>query len=317
MRVLVFGTGGVGGIYAWILHNGGADVTVVCRSNYAEVSEKGITINSVIFGQRHFQPRVLRNLVEKETESYDYVVVATKSFHGNAFLIAPSVSPSTTIVLAQNGIAIEAEYADAFPNNTVVSGVVYLPTTQVAPGVIAMGNLQRLHIGSYPAATPSETIKRFAAVFEKGGGEITVHSDIQRERWIKVAVNAAWNPVCALSRCDDANFLRSSDEAETAIRALMGEVAKIAAAAGYEISQANIDEQMARPKLRMATGGKEPSMLTDVREGRALEADAIVGNAIKEARRLGVEVPRLEMVYAMIKGLGYSIVRDDKWMDIA
>lgn len=53
-KVLVFGTGGVGCIYAYILQKGGAQVTAVCRSNYEAVKEHGITIDSKIFGKVSF-----------------------------------------------------------------------------------------------------------------------------------------------------------------------------------------------------------------------------------------------------------------------
>jgi len=39
-RVLIFGTGGVGSVYGYILDKAGAHVTTVCRSNYIAVREK-------------------------------------------------------------------------------------------------------------------------------------------------------------------------------------------------------------------------------------------------------------------------------------
>jgi len=130
-------------------------------------------------------------------------------------------------------------------------------------------------------------------------------------------VNVAWNPMCALSRCDDANLLRSSAGADGAITSVMCEVARVAAAAGYLVSEQVIAEQMARPRERLRTGGKEPSMLTDVREGRALEVDAILGNAVMIARELKVDTPRLELLFALAGGLSYSIKPDGEWKPLA
>lgn len=39
-RILIFGTGGVGSVYGYILDRAGAAVITVCRSNYATVEEK-------------------------------------------------------------------------------------------------------------------------------------------------------------------------------------------------------------------------------------------------------------------------------------
>jgi 2-dehydropantoate 2-reductase len=328
MRVLVFGTGGVGSIYAYILHKGGASVTTVCRSNFVAVQEQGITIDSALFGVVHFNPAsVVRSVADAVSsqpyQPFDYIVVCSKWFPNSAHLIQPAVSAHTSIVLCQNGIGIEAEYVAAYSQNAIISGVVYLPTTQTSPGHIRMGPLQKLQIGTFSAspadATTTKAAEEFAETFRAGGGIIEVHPDIQPARWIKLAVNVAWNPICALTRCDDANFLRSTPAAETAVRAVMKEISALAAAAGkaagaeYIISEAMIEEQLARPTERLETGGKEPSMLTDVREGRPLEAEAILGNTVRIARQLGAETPRLDLLYALAGGLSYSIKPDERW----
>ena len=50
-NVLLFGLGGIGGVYASILHlSGKCDVHVVARSNYDSVKEKGFRLKSPIFG---------------------------------------------------------------------------------------------------------------------------------------------------------------------------------------------------------------------------------------------------------------------------
>lgn len=50
-NVLLFGLGGIGGIYACILHlSRKCDVSVVARSNYNAVSEKGFRLVSPKFG---------------------------------------------------------------------------------------------------------------------------------------------------------------------------------------------------------------------------------------------------------------------------
>jgi 2-dehydropantoate 2-reductase len=44
-------------------------------------------------------------------------------------------------------------------------------------------------------------------------------------------------------------------------------------------------------------------MLVDVQEGRAFEVEAIVGNAVRRAEKVGVKVPLLDALYALAKGL--------------
>jgi 2-dehydropantoate 2-reductase len=322
-KVLVFGTGGVGCIYAWILDKGGASVTTVCRTNYTAVKENGIAIASKIFGNVSFRPNTVKSVAEATAHGpYDYILVCSKAFPGTSAHIAAAVTPGTAIILAQNGIGIEQEYVEAYPNNTIISGVVYLPTTQVRPGVVEMGPLEQFQIGTFPSTAPAAAKKQaddFAAIYTAAGATCIVFPDIQLQRWIKISVNAAWNPMTALTLCDDANLLRSSPGSVTMIGNVMREVGSVASAAGYPtaITEEEIKSQISRSLERLKTGGKEPSMLTDVRYKRPLEIEAILGNVVKVAQVYGVQTPYLEMLYTLGKGLDYAMNPDDQWKPIA
>lgn len=123
----------------------------------------------------------------------------------------------------------------------------------------------------------------------------------------------------ALSLCDDANLLRSSSEAGPLVAKVMREVGRVATAAGYPdaVTEEEIESQLVRSRERLKTGGKEPSMLTDVRFKRPLESDAILGNTLRIARGLGVETPYLEMLYTLAKGLNFAMNPDETWKPIA
>jgi 2-dehydropantoate 2-reductase len=45
------------------------------------------------------------------------------------------------------------------------------------------------------------------------------------------------------------------------------------------------------------------SMLLDYEAGRPMEVEAILGNAVRIARNLGVSVPRMETLYALLSAL--------------
>jgi 2-dehydropantoate 2-reductase len=122
------------------------------------------------------------------------------------------------------------------------------------------------------------------------------------------------NPVTALTLCDDANFLRSSDVADDMIVKIMRQTGDIARAAGYDtITEEWIQKSLNMQRGRKDTGGKEPSMLTDVRNRRPLEVEAILGNPVRLAHKLGVAVSYLELLYALAKGLNFSTVKTDEW----
>ena len=184
-------------------------------------------------------------------------------------------------------------------------------------GIVEHGPLERFEIGTYPAKASPESkaqARQFSDIFANGGATCPVFDDIQTRRWPKLAVNCALNPVTALTLCDDANFLRSSDVADETIVEIMRQTGRIAKAAGYDaITEEWIQDSLKLQRGRKDTGGKEPSMLTDIRAGRPLEVEAILGNTIRIAKKLNVSVPYLDLLYALTKGLNFSTVRNEEW----
>jgi 2-dehydropantoate 2-reductase len=334
-RVLIFGTGSVGAVYAYLLSRAitPSNVYCICRSNYAAASSKGFTINSTIFGNNlHFKPRVACTVDEAASslppgEHFDYIVVTAKAIPATPSIpeqLRPAVGPNTILALIQNGISIEQPYADLYPDNPLLSCVVYLPATQTSPGIISHREVELLHIGTYPSNSPPEhkaSATSFSDLLSQGGASTKLHDDIQPQRFSKLLVNASWNPVCALSRSRDAEFIQSSTSHLSTnspspspsldlIRSLMLEIALIAKSKGYhQINASTVDRQISRAVARDLPG-IEPSMLADAKVHARMEVDAIVGNAVRLAEEKGVEVPLLKGVYALVKALDVSFERE-------
>ena len=313
-RVLLIGAGSVGAVYLYQLQQAGCEVTAVCRSNYAHVKEHGFQLRSLRYGNVSYSPsRTVNSLLECAADNFDYVLVCIKSFPGSKpslpdMLATVIRNKSTSIVLAQNGIMIEEEVARQFPENPILSGVVYLPAEQTAPGTIEYHEmLNLLELGTYPAGAPEDhkaAAFGFAELMTKGGGNVDVLEDIQIARWSKLMMNAAWNPICALTLCSDGDFLRSSDTAEELAREVMMEVIALADKMGIpgvtvEVAESKLN--ISRRRAEQGTG-REMSMLQDIRQGRSFEVEAIIGNAVRLGRTQAVKMPRLETFYALLKG---------------
>jgi 2-dehydropantoate 2-reductase len=111
--------------------------------------------------------------------------------------LRPVIAPSTSIVLLQNGVGAEAPLHDSFPDNTIVSAVVWtggkaLPEKDGQSGAEQF-NREGLTIGVDYRNEDSTTRKEEKAKLDKlvswleaGKGDCTVTEEIQTERWIKV-----------------------------------------------------------------------------------------------------------------------------------
>jgi 2-dehydropantoate 2-reductase len=80
IKVLVIGAGAIGAFYGSLLAKVGAEVSVVCRSDYDKVKQHGFIIDSGPLGRWNFTPaQVLKNAAEfKERQTIFYS--APKSF---------------------------------------------------------------------------------------------------------------------------------------------------------------------------------------------------------------------------------------------
>ncbi|EXJ79408.1 2-dehydropantoate 2-reductase [Capronia epimyces CBS 606.96] len=320
LKILVFGSGSIGTVYAYILSRvvSPENIVCVCRSNYQAGRKNGFRIDSSIFGRGlTLKPQVVETVEQSAAFGpYDYVLVSTKAISTSpsypSLLRAVVTQPTTTIVLLQNGIDTESEYASMYPNNPLLSCAVYLPVTQVSPAVFVHQDLEKLHVGTYPANAPQEhkeAAGEFVRLIAKGGGSAVLHDDIQLERWTKLLGNATWNPVCALTRSRDVQFLRSSGHAREYVRSVMYEISSVAQAAGYKTVSQQMGDMHIRNIEAKDLPGNEPSMLADALSGRRMEVDALLGNLLARADRHGVQTPLLRGLYAQIAALDESFGR--------
>ena len=321
-NVLIFGTGSVGAVYACILSRAGAEVTCVCRSNYKAAKDNGFTVHSSILGQLHARPTVVCSVTEAMRTSrvaFDFIVTCIKATDEVTEVALPALVPAvksgshTVLVVVQNGLGVEEPFRAAFPSTTIISGIAYLPTTQTAPTTFSHSEVEHLHLGLYPSQPPSATtlhqpLHNFAQLVKAGNATVSVHVDVQAERWKKIVANGTLNPICALTRCRDRELIGLVDSAETMIRDVMQEIACVATSQGYGdvVTQDLVDRQYARCLARPLPG-VEPSMLADVRLLRPLEVHAIIGEVVEVGRQNNIDTPRLAMLHILLTGLNHAL----------
>ncbi len=297
IKVLVIGAGAIGAFYGALLAKAGAEVSVVCRSDYDQVKQHGFIIDSHPLGRWSFIPaQVLKSAADFEGEA-DYILLCTKVIPGldRVALVRPAVAENTAIVFIQNGVEIEQEMRDAFPNNEVVSGLAFICCNRVSPGKILHLAYGRLALGNLPNGV-SEKTAQLCELLNQSGIDCNLNENIVTGRWQKCVWNAPFNPLSVLSGgLPTLDILQTQ---EPFVRSIMQEVCDIAAAAGHPlpdgIVDTNIEHTYAMPPYKT-------SMLLDYENGQPMETEAILGNALRAAQRLGVAVPHLESVYALMK----------------
>lgn len=297
IKVLVVGAGAIGGFYGALLAQQGAEVSVVCRSDFEQVKQHGFAINSHSLGNWNFKPAQVLKSVDEYKGSAHYILLCTKVINtlDRVNLIKSAVKPETAIVFIQNGVEIEQELVNAFPGNEVISGLAFICSNRTAPGTISHQAYGRLFLGNVTHGISSKT-QKLCDVFNQSGITCRATEDIITARWQKCIWNAPFNPLSVLS-----DGLMTADILQTQepfVRQIMQEVFNVAAATGHPLPSDTIAKNIAN------TYDMPPyktSMLLDFEAGRPMETDAILGNAVQAGRRENIPCPCLESIYALMQ----------------
>jgi 2-dehydropantoate 2-reductase len=297
--ILVVGAGAVGALFGSALARQGAQVSVVCRSDFEVVQREGYEIISPSLGNHRFLPHAVYREVADCTTPPDYLVLTVKVLAGldRAALIRPAVGPDTVIVLIENGVDIEAEIAAAFPSNELLSGLAIVGVGRGAAGKVRHESMGSLNLGRYPNGR-SATAERLAGLFNGAGIGCNVIDNVVTARWQKAVWNATFNPISIMGGVLDTAMILGTDESRAFVRAAMEEVCATAAAAGHPLHPKLIDQYIA------GTLGIPPyktSMALDYENGRPMEVEAILGNTVRAARKHGAATPILDTLYALAK----------------
>jgi 2-dehydropantoate 2-reductase len=167
MKILVIGTGAIGGLYAAKLSQAGAEVSVVCRSDYEQVKQGGMKIKS-LWGDFVFKPHQVLRDVKEFKEKADFILIATKVLPEISLpdIIKPVLTSETSIAIIQNGIFIEKDLAQAFPNHHLLSIIAFIAVKKEQPALVEHDDNGKLIIGEKQNPNP-----------QKGGfGLRTLHS---------------------------------------------------------------------------------------------------------------------------------------------
>jgi len=298
-KILIIGAGAIGSFYAAILSKAGADVSVVCRSDYQTVKQNGFTINSNDLGNWRFNPSQVITSAAEYIGQADYIILCTKVIPAinRVELLQSAVNPRTCIVFIQNGVDIEQELLDAFPNNEIISGLAFICCTRIAPGIthhLAYGKLSLGSLNKTPAT--SNRTQHLAGLLNQAGVESVVTDKIISNRWLKCLWNASFNPLSVLSGGLSTKEILSTQE--PLIRTIMQEVMQIAEACGHPLEKDSIDINI---ENTYAMPPYKTSMLLDYENHQTMEIEAILGNTLSAAKRQQIDSPVLDTLYALMK----------------
>lgn len=301
MRIVVFGTGGVGGFFGGRLAHAGDDVTFIARGEHLRaIKASGLKVDSTL-GDFVVVPAKATDDVS-EVGEVDLMIVGVKAWQVSeaARAMKPLVGPGTTVLPLQNGVDAVAQLVAELGADRIIGGLCRIVSLVVGPGHVK-------HAGFTPSIVIGEIddrrtdrITRIEQLFKRAGLEITVAPDIQAALWTKFLFIASFSGVGAMANAP-AGVLRSDPKWRAQILHAMEEIYALAQARKIKLSPNSIDNAIA--SVNALPEDATSSMQRDIAAGRPSELESQNGAVVRLARESGVQVPTHALIYETLKPL--------------
>jgi 2-dehydropantoate 2-reductase len=299
-RVLIMGTGAIGGSFGAPLALHGHDVTFVARGAQLEaMQERGLEVRSG--GETH----VLRpvSAVGRPVEAggyFDLVLFAVKGYDTEdaALALRPVVGSQTTVLTVQNGIESADRLAAILGPSSILAGVAYVVASVIAPGVIDQTSAFRRIVFGEPEGGSSSRVETIATSLRDAGVGTIVAPDTRTAVWQKFVMqspNATISSVCQAP----VGAIRDTPDGAALYRRAIGEVASVGRASG--VALAEDAEATAFAMIGTMPRGGKTSMQVDFERGRRVEVEELTGAVVRRGLAVGVPTPIFDTLYAILK----------------
>jgi len=298
----VVGAGPVGCIVACFLSRGGYDVTLC--DVIPDLLKPALDPGIIIEGAENLQHKVARTCtsIDDLADVDPDVIFITVKAHALP-LIASSIEgfyrEGMVIISWQNGIDTELEIAKVLGKTHIMRAVVNYGRGLMGPAHVKMPfhhpphYIQELDPASRTAAvTVAEVLSKCDLTTEHTEKIISMV-------WRKSVMNAAMNPVCAVTGLTMSRVMNDPIVYQI-VDALAKECIRVARA--NEIDLGWDFYTYAMDYMRNA-GDHKPSMLMDIEANRRTEIDFINGKFVEYGNRTGTQTPYNRTLSALVKGL--------------
>jgi 2-dehydropantoate 2-reductase len=304
-RVCVIGAGVIGSLCAVHLAREAEVSVLVRREEHADVlNEHGLTV----MGKSNFTSPVFATTDPAALPEFDLGIVATKATQMDA-AVAPLAErfPDAVLMTIQNGIGAEqllARYGD-WP---LISSVTFMSGIRHGDHQIEYELDTATWLGPFhPSGATTATAESVGELFVASGLKAEVLPDVRPAQWSKLIFNHAVNSVAAVTDLPHVTLYARREKPSDLgwlVAGLIEEGGATAAASGVELFEdpweMNV-EAVTTGETDAEAYAHVPSMLGDIRAGSKTEIEFITGAIVREADRLGVDVPLSRAMYQLVR----------------
>ena len=235
LRFVIYGAGGVGGLFGALLARNGIDTAFIARGEHLEVIRRqGLTVSSPK-GEMLVRPRAA-TADPAEVGQADVILLCVKAEQviDTAEHIAPMIPPGSVVIPLQNGIEAADHARRVLGDNAVFTALCGMMSWVSAPGHIrTLGNASFIKFGEIDNRR-SERAVRLQSIFKDAGIEAEIPADIDVALWEKFLFIASLGGVGAV--CGEPfGLLRDNPESRRMLELAMMEIFELGRARGVPL----------------------------------------------------------------------------------
>ena len=298
MKIIVMGTGGVGGYFGARFAASGNDVSFIARGQHLNVIRRdGLKVRSEL-GDITIDPAVASDN-PADFDMADFVLFCVKAYDTEeaAKLIRPIVGPDTGVIPLLNGVGHIKILERILKPKNIMGGVANISALIEKPGVIRhYATIQILRVGEMDDSN-TPRIRIFRQTCEKAGIEAPTPNNIERELWQKMIMICTLAGVNCLTRLP-LGACRSNTATRDLMKTLAKEAVTVARALDVSLPKDQVEKTM--EVLDMLPVNMKASILAALERGERLEASALNGALDRLGKTKGVDTPMNRAVYASL-----------------
>ncbi len=317
MKISIVGTGALGGFYGGRLSAADLEVHCLCRSDYALIREQGLRI---IGPQGEWTAQPVAHDRPQSIGPCDAVFICLKSTANDQLsaLLPPLIHEKTMLVMLQNGLGNCERLAAEFGPDNVLGGLCFVCLNRVDPGVIHHLAFGKIVLGEF-GRPPAARTHALADMLRDAQVPCEIVENLEQSQWEKLVWNIPFNGLgvagtvgldtlenpdaalpAQLGKVLPTDRLLRDSRWETWVRGLMEEIIATAQAKGLSIDPALPGKMIENTS---AMGEYRASTLVDFERGQPLELESMFIEPLRQARAVGIAVPRLEALCTVLKKL--------------
>jgi 2-dehydropantoate 2-reductase len=319
LKTLFVGAGAIGSLIGSYMARGGVDVTFLDIGDHIHtIAKDGIKVYTI--GGGSFEVRVKALSDSKMVEDVDVLILTVKTFHTESALtslyhLRDRLKCALSI---QNGVEKEDHLIRFFGKEKVIGAMCLEGASRLGPNQIQHTMSGITYLGELDGRE-TDRVKSICQLFRSGGLRAEVTKDIISADWAKWINFSAGAAISSLTRLEYYKILKSRELA-LLFSEIYREYEKLARKKGIEIkdfpgfevktiSEATPDKAIEMLRARgewleeQGMTKVKPSLSQDIEAGRRTEYEAIFGYALREAEKVGLEMPLTSYIYRFLKGI--------------